>query len=432
MGIDLPHIHAAHLHYARGGVPEARDQAGSGCLAAAGGSYQGYGPSRLRCEGHMGEGGGLGPVVSKAHIFKFYTAASGGLRVVRHFQFRGAHDLVNAPQRSTGQHHTGCGKHDFGKRSGNDGGEHCVKGEVCNKSRKVTADQSAGSQEKSRRHQEHKSALGKGQIDGLGHTAHIALIVLRFGTVILNGLLKGFEGINGLLENLDHRYAPDILGARLGHAILGCLILCHQFGVFAAHHREHGNHGNHRRQQAGRAHPPVKDEHQHQHGHKQGDGAYDVRQIVGKQGLGIGRRRIQPSPDETRGVGVEEAQRGFHHMGDALLADVGRCAEGRQMSTHQSCKVQDDAGHRKGKRQPAVLCDVLRPGPVRRYGDQIPGHQPDADVGCHAQQHGHRRQGQPQEGQPLVTACVVQQDRNITLFLLLHEKTSFCKLAITN
>lgn len=41
-----------------------------------GGSYQGHGLSRLRCEGHMGEGEGLGPVVSKAHIFKFYTAAS--------------------------------------------------------------------------------------------------------------------------------------------------------------------------------------------------------------------------------------------------------------------------------------------------------------------------------------------------------------------
>ena len=62
MGIDLPHIYAAHLHYAGGGVPEAGDQAGSGGLAAAGGSYQGYSLSRLRCEGHMGEGEGLGPV----------------------------------------------------------------------------------------------------------------------------------------------------------------------------------------------------------------------------------------------------------------------------------------------------------------------------------------------------------------------------------
>ena len=109
-------------------------------------------------------------------------------------------------------------------------------------------------------------------------------------------------------------------------------------------------------------------------------------------------------------------------MGHTLLADIGRRAEGSQMGTHQSRKIQDDAGHRKGERQPTVLGDALRLRPVRRHRDQVPGCQPDADVGCHAQQHGHRRQGQPQEGQPLVTACVVQQDRNITLFLLLHKK----------
>ena len=68
--------------------------------------------------------------------------------------------------------------------------------------------------------------------------------------------------------------------------------------------------------------------------------------------------------------------------------------------------------------------DALRLRPVRRHRDQIPGRQPDADVGRHAQQHGHRRQGQPQEGQPFVAARVVQQDGHIALSLLLHEKTS--------
>ena len=88
MGIDLPHIHAAHLHRAGGGVPEAGDQAGGGGLAAAGGPHQGHGLPRLRCEGDMGEGGCLRAVVSKAHILKFHTAASGFLRMVRLFQFR--------------------------------------------------------------------------------------------------------------------------------------------------------------------------------------------------------------------------------------------------------------------------------------------------------------------------------------------------------
>ena len=36
------------------------------------------------------------------------------------------------------------------------------------------------------------------------------------------------------------------------------LVLCHQCGILAAHHAAHGEDGNHRRQQAGRAHAPVK------------------------------------------------------------------------------------------------------------------------------------------------------------------------------
>jgi len=429
MGIDLPYIHAAHFHRTGGGVPEAGDQAGGGGLAAAGGPHQSHGLPRLRCEGDMGEGGCLRAVVSKAHILKFHTAVLRFLRMVRIFQFRSAHDLVDAAQGGAGQHHARCGEHDLGKGCGDDGGEHCVKGKVCDKSCEVAAGQGTRRQEQGRRNQEHKGALGEGQVDGLGDPADLGLKIFGFVTIILDGLLERLEGIDGLLEDLDHRDATDILGACLGHTVLGRLVFRHQLGVVAAHHGEHGHNGDHRSQQAGRAHPPVKDEHHHQHGDEQRDGAHDVRQVVGQQGLRVGRRRVQPPADEAGGVGIEEAQRGLHHMGHTLLADVGGRAEGSQMGTHQSRKIQDDAGHRKGERQPAVLGDALRLRPVRRHRDQVPGCQPDADVGCHAQQHGHRRQGQAQKGQALVVACVVQQDGHITLFLLLHEKTSFSKLA---
>ena len=424
MGVDLPHIHAAHLHRAGGGVPETGDQAGGGSFAAAGGPHQGHSLSRLRCEGDMGEGGRLRTVVGKAHILKFHTAALGGLGMLRHFQLGSAHDLINAAQSGASQHNARCGKHDFGKGRGDDGGEHRVKGEVRDKPRKVAPGQGTRRQEQGRRHQEHKGPLGEGQVDGLGCPANIRLIVLGLGAVVLNRLLERLEGVDRLLEDLDHRDTPDVLSACFGDAVQGRLIFTQDLGVFTAHHGEHGHNGDHRRQQAGRPHPPVKDEHHHQHGDEQGDGAHDVRQVVGQQGLRVGRRRVQPPADEAGGVGVEKTQRGLHHMGHALLADVGRRAEGRQMGTHQSREVQDDAGHRKGERQPAVLGDALRRRPVRRHRDQIPGRQPDADVGRHAQQHGHRRQGQPQEGQPFVAARVVQQDGHIALSLLLHEKTS--------
>ena len=424
MGVDLPHIHAAHLHRAGGGVPEAGDQAGGGSFAAAGGPHQGHSLSRLRREGDMGEGGCLRAVVGKAHILKFHTAVPGLLRMFWIFQFRGAHDLINAAQGGASQHNARCGEHDLGKSRGNDSREHRVKSEVRDKPRKVAAGQGTRRQEQGCRHQEYKGALGEGQVDGLGDPAHLGLIVFGFVAVILNSLLERLEGVDRLLEDLDHRDAPDILGARLGHTVLGRLVFRHQLGVVAPHHGEHGHNGDHRRQQARRPHPPVKDEHHHQHGKEQGDGTHDVRQVVGQQALGIGRRRVQPPADEAGGVGVEKAQRGLHHMGHALLADVGRRAEGRQMGAHQSREVQDDTGHCKGKRQPAILGDALRRRPVRRHRDQVPGRQPDADIGRHAQQHGHRRQGQPQEGQPFVAARVVQQDGHIALSLLLHEKTS--------
>ena len=380
----------------------------------------------------MGEGGAFRSVIGEAHIRELHTAVPGRLGVLRNGQRRRVHDRTDAPQGGGGQHHTGGREHDPGQSGGDDGGEHRVKGKVRDKHGEAPGGQGAGGQEQRRRDQEHKGSLGKGQVDGLGHPAYIRLIVLRLGAVLLDGLLERLEGPHRLLEDLHHRDAPDILGARLGHAVLGRLVLRHDLGVLAPHHGEHGEDGDHRRQQAGAAHPPVKDEHQHQHGNKQGDGTHDVCQIVGQQGLGVGRRRVQPSPDEAGGVGVEPAQRGVHHMGHALLADVGRRAESRQVSTHQPPEVQHDAPEGSPEGQPPVPGDALGLRPVWSNFDQIPGRQPDTDVGRHAQQHGRRRQGQPQKGQSPVAARIVQQGGHIALFLLLHKEKPPFKLVITN
>lgn len=86
-----------------------------------------------------------------------------------------------------------------------------------------------------------------------GTRADLGLKIFGFVTIILDGLLERLEGIDGLLEDLDHRDATDILGACLGHTVLGRLVFRHQLGVVAAHHGEHGHNGDHRSQQAGRA-----------------------------------------------------------------------------------------------------------------------------------------------------------------------------------
>ena len=66
---------------------------------------------------------------------------------------------------------------------------------------------------------------------------------------------------------------------------------------------------------------------------------------------------------------------------------VFRSAESRQMGTHQSCKIQNNTSHRKSERHPSVPGNTLGPGPFRRHSDQIPGCQPNADIGRHTQQH---------------------------------------------
>ena len=140
--------------------------------------------------------------------------------MLRRRQGRRVHHRLNAAQSGVGQHHAGGRKHDFGQRGGNDSGEHGVKSKVRHKPRKMTGSQRAGSQEQHHRHQKQKGSLRKGQIDRLGHPTDIALIMLCFGAVIFNGLLKGFERIYSLLEDLDHWNSPDILCAGLGHPVL--------------------------------------------------------------------------------------------------------------------------------------------------------------------------------------------------------------------
>ena len=205
------------------------------------------------------------------------------------------------------QHRPGGSKHDAGQRRRDDSGEYRIENKICDEPGEIPVGQCAGGKEQNYWNQEDKGPRRKGQIDRLRHPAHFVLVVSGLAAVILNGLLKRLEGINRLLEDFHHGNAPDILRPRLGHAVLCCLIFCHQLGVFSTHHGEHGDDGNHRRQQAGSAHSPVKDEHQHQHRKEHDDCADDVRQIVCQQRFGVGRRRVQPSPDKAGGVGVKIA-----------------------------------------------------------------------------------------------------------------------------
>ena len=420
MGVNLLYVHAADLHRAGRGVPEAGDEAGGRGFATAGGTYQRHRLSRLGGEGDMGEGGHVRAVIGETHIFERHLVTMRPLRVGGRFQRRGVHHLIDAAQRGVRKHHARRCEHDARQRRGDDGGEHRVKGEVGHEPCKAAAGQRPGREEQGCGNQKDKRALGKRQVDGLRHAADVRLPVFRLGAVFLDGFFERLEGIHRLLEDLHHGNAAHVLGARLADAVQRRLILGHDLRVLAAHHGEHGDHRDHRRQQAGRAHPPVKHKHQHQHGDEEHNGAHDVGQVVRQQRLGVRRRRVQPPTDETGGVRVKIAQRRFHHMRHAPLADVGRRAERRQMRAHQSREVDCDAAHRKGKGHPAVAADALRRHPIRRHGDEVARRQPDTDVRREAHQHGHRRQAQPQKGQALAAPRVIQQNRYVAFFPLFH------------
>ena len=163
--------------------------------------------------------------------------------------------------------------------------------------------------------------------------------MLRLGAVILNGLLECPERINCLLKHLDHRNPAHIFGSGFAHHVLRRLILRHQFGILPAHHRKHRSYRDRCRQKAGSAHPPVKNEHQDNHGDQHGSAADDIRQIVGKKGLRLGGSPIKAVADQTGCIGIKKAKRRLHQMLHTLFADIGSSTERSQVRTHQSREV---------------------------------------------------------------------------------------------
>ena len=146
--------------------------------------------------------------------------------------------------------------------------------------------------------------------------------MLGFIAIILNRLLERFERIHRLLKYFYYRYPADIFRTRLGHTVLRCLVFCHNFSVFPAHHNKHGNNRNDRRQKARGSHTPVEYEHHHNHSCKQHDGADNIRQIMRQQRFRICRRRIQATAYQAGGVGIKISQRSLHNACHTLLADI--------------------------------------------------------------------------------------------------------------
>ena len=163
--------------------------------------------------------------------------------------------------------------------------EHGVKSKVRHKPHKMTGSQRApGARNSTTGTRNRKAPSVKVRLIDWGHPTDIAADNALLWCCNLQWpaerLLKEYTVCWKILTTgIPRTYSVPALAIRSW----GRLIFRHQPGVFAAHHAKHSA-GLRSPPPAGRrrAHPPVKDKHQHQHGQKQGDGPYDIGQIVGQ------------------------------------------------------------------------------------------------------------------------------------------------------
>ena len=154
--------------------------------------------------------------------------------------------------------------------------------------------------------------------------------------------------------------------------------------------------------------------------------ARDIREVVGQQRLCLGGCAVQTVAQQPGGVGVEEAKRRLHQVFHARLADVARRAEGREVRAHQRGEIDQDPRKGEGKGHPAVAGDAGRLCPVGSHGDEVPGHQPDANVRKHPKDHGYSGQGKTKKCETLITACVAKQGSKVALFFTFHSVPPLC------
>ena len=112
-------------------------------------------------------------------------------------------------------------------------------------------------------------------------------------------------------------------------------------------------------------------------------------------------------------------------MCHTLFPDVHRSPESREVRAHQRREIDCNTGDGKPESHPSIAGDAFCQDPVRRDGDQIARHQPDADVWGHAEDHGYSRKSETEKRQSPVIPRITKQDRYVALFLLFHCTLSF-------
>ena len=384
MRVHRTHVHAAERHTPGVDVPEARHERGGRGLAAARGPHEGNRGAGGHLEAHMVERGGIRPFVGEAHVLEANGVVSRRLRCGGHPDHGGGKHLLHAA------HGIGCGLerlgHEHHARHGR--GDHCgkdrIEREIGDEAREVPL---ARRGENRRRDEEKRDAVDDRERERLRDLAPLHGVVLREARKLLDGVVERAEAVHRLLEHLDHGDAANILGARLVHLDERFHVARHEVHAAPAHHVEHARKRYNDGRKAGKPEPPVEDEEQREHAEDHGHAARGVRQLVGKQPLGLGRAAVHDAPERPARVRVEVTEARVHEVVRGRLAHVGRAAECRKVRAHEACEVQQDAPRREAERPPTVCGDARGRAPVGRHGDEVARHEPDADVRAETDEH---------------------------------------------
>ena len=178
--------------------------------------------------------------------------------------------------------------------------------------------------------------------------------------------MKALEGVNRLLEYLDHRDAPDILRGLGGNALSGALVFLKELHAGARHHGHQADKRDDHGDQAGKPHAPVKDEEQPHRQYRRYDPAHRVGDGVGKERFCQRRVVVDLLAQPPREIGVKVPQRQVNEMGDRRLSHIRRHPEGRKVRTHEPGEIHSRAQKRRRQRIPAVAGKPCRNAASRR------------------------------------------------------------------
>ena len=226
--------------------------------------------------------------------------------------------------------------------------------------------------------------MATGARDHHGIESHWARPVASVGhdhpVVVLNAAVKVLEGIDGLLEHLDHRYAAHIFDRFSVHLLKGIHVLAHEFPAGGVHHVHHCPSCDDQRNHAGQSELPVDCENQNRGDHRNEQGSGEIRQLVRQKGVGDACVVVDNLAYAPARGAFKESKGHFYHPLHSVLAYVGLHAEGCEMRGHQGEKVENYAGDRGYGGPYRETYDSSAFGQTAR-DKQLPDYEPYQNVG---------------------------------------------------